>query len=306
MLEKYTSEQLKEMKERFTDIQLICCTASRQFKDREVVFGGVGNSFLVVAVAKLVHTPNIILETEAGYVGFAGVSSMTSPADNHGGIGATLHQGLFEMFRDMQAGLTDAACLGFAQMDRFGNANVTYVMPDVRMNGSGGGGDISSSAGRVVYIARFSPRAFKDPVDYVTNPGYLDGGPGAREKANLVGGGPECVVTDRGIFRFDEETREIYLAEVFPWQDESDIDEIKSAIPWDLKIADSPGVIEPPSEAELEAIVLMDPGKQYQIDSFTERPMGKVFLSGRNDLWAYQEVSEIYRETMQKAKDRIL
>jgi len=306
MTETSSAHQVPEKSTPFSDVQLICCAASRQFCDRETVFGGVGISFLAVAIAKIVHTPEIVLMTEAGYVGFAGISSMDSPADNHGGKGAVLHQGLFEMFRDMQAGLVSAACLGFAQIDKFGNCNVTYVAPDIRMNGSGGGGDIASSAGRVVYVSKFSPRIFKDKLDYITNPGFLDGSPDAREKANLVGGGPCCLVTDKGIFRFDDKTHEMVLSEIYPWQTDKDLDEIRAAVPWDLTIASQPKIIEPPSAVEMDALILMDPAKRYQEADALKRPVGKIFLEGKNDIASYREVTKIFNNSMLKAVDKLL
>lgn len=281
------ADDYKALKDKFTPVQLICCAAARQFNDRETVFGGVGLSFLAVAIAKRVYAPNIILVAEAGYVGFACVSSMVSPSDSVGGYMAFCHQGLFENFRDQQAGLIDSACLGFAQMDRFGNVGVTYVEPMIRINGSGGGGDISSSARSVVYIGEYNPRQFQVKVDYLTNPGFLDGNPDARRRAGLPGGGPKCVVTNRGIFRFDPETHEMYLAEVFPWQDEEEIAEIVAATPWSLQVSKDLKIIKPPTEDENKAIVLMDPQLRYMITVALERPAGKVILSGKTDLASY-------------------
>lgn len=277
----------KGLKDKFTPVQLVCCAASRQFHDRDTVFGGVGLSFLAVAIAKWVYAPNIILVAEAGYVGFACVSSMVSPADSVGGYMSYCHQGLFENFRDQQAGLIDSACLGYAQIDKFGNAGVTYVEPSIRMNGSGGGSDISSSARSVVYLGEYHPRQFQLKVDYMTNPGFLDGSPDARKRAGLLGGGPKCVATDRGIFRFDSETHEMYLAEVFPWQDEEDINEIVAANPWGLKVAENLKTINPPTDQEIKTIAMMDPQLRYLITSAIERPAGKVILSGLTDLTSY-------------------
>lgn len=306
MTNQLSALEAQDLKEKFSPVILSCCAASRQFVDREVVFGGVGVSFLAVAVSKLCYNPRLTMVTEAGYVDFAGISSMASPADNHGGVGAVLHQGLFDMFRDLQSEHVNAACLGLAQVDRFGNANVSYVHPAIRMNGSGGGCDISSSAGRVVYVVKYSKRTFREKLDYMTNPGYLDGSPGARKKAGLVGGGPACLVTNRGIFRFDKQTREMYLAEVFPWQDEEDIAMIKDDIPWDLKVSENLKIIEPPSEGELEAISLMDPGKAYLEDSVLNRPVARIVLSGRKDVNAYREIVAIFREKYMQARDLLL
>jgi len=286
--EKYTPEQLKEMKAKYTPPELVCCTGSREVEDREVVFVGIGISDLAGAIAKLVHTPNAILVAEAGYLGFPSVSVLISPADNSAGAMAMCHQSLPEVFIDQQSGFIDAAYLGFAQMDKFGNVNVSYIIgPQMRMNGSGGGGDIASSAGRVIYTVEFNPRQWVEKVDYMTETGFLDGSPDARKKANLVGGGPSSVVTDRGVFRFDPKTHELFLAEVFPWQDEADIEAIKKSFPWDLKVAKELKIIEPPTERELWALRLMDPNGQYIIASIMDRPIGKIIMERKFDLEGY-------------------
>ena len=166
------------------------------------------------------------------------------------------------------------------------------------MNGSGGGGDISSSAKSVTYIGEYHPRQFCNTVDYITNPGYLDGSPDARQKAGLVGGGPTAVVTDKGIFRFDPETHEMYLAEVFSWQDQEEIDEIVKANPWGLKIAKDLKIIKPPTEDEVNAVALMDPLYGYRITQFVDRPSAKFILQGRHDLIAYNFNASLVEESL--------
>jgi len=58
-------------------------------------------------------------------------------------------------------------------------------------------------------------RRFVPQVDFVTSPGYLDGTPGARERAGLPpGAGPWRVVTSRALFGFSQETRRLKLLAV--------------------------------------------------------------------------------------------
>jgi glutaconate CoA-transferase subunit B len=302
--EKYTEDELEKMKDKYLPTELICCTASREIQDGEVMFVGIGISDLAGAIAKLVYAPNSLMVAESGYIGFAGISTMFSPADDWGGTMAMCHQGLPETFIDQQAGLIDVSYLGFAQMDRFGNVNVTYIAgPGIRMNGSGGGGDIASSAGRVVYTIEFNPRSYVKKLDYMTEPGFFDGSPDARKKQNLVGGGPSCVVTDRGVFRFDAGSRELYLAEVFPWQDKGDIAEIRKAFPWNLKVAGELKVIEPPTERELWAMRLMDPIGLWTVGKVLDTTLGKLVLSGKHDLEAYNTFEEAKEAAWRKAMD---
>lgn len=300
--EKYTPEQLKDMKEKYTSAELIVCTAAREVEDRETVFVGVGVSDLAGAIAKLTYAPNIVLVAEAGYIGFAGISVMTSPSDNWGGTMAMCHQGLPETFIDQQAGFMDVAYLGFAQIDKFGNVNVTYIKnPPLRMNGSGGGGDIACSAGRIVYTAEFESRKFVEQLDYMTEPGFFDGSPDARKTANLVGGGPSVVVTNRGIFRFDAKSHKMYLAEVFPWQDDEDIEEIKKGVSWDLDVSGELKIIEPPTERELWAMKLMDSDGIWSTPNILNTPAGKAVVTKKFDIEGYNTVLENRETAFRKA-----
>jgi len=304
--EKYSRRQLDAMKKRFEPPVLVSCAGSREVEDRETVFVGIGISDLAGAIAKLVHTPNIILVAEAGYVGFASVSVLISPADNSAGVMAMCHQGLPDMFIDQQSGFIDVSYLGFAQMDIYGNVNVSYITGrHIKMNGSGGGGDIASSAGRIVFTAEFNPRQWVKKVDYMTEAGFLDGSPDARKKANLVGGGPSAVVTDRGIFRFDHKTHEIYLAEVFPWQDQEDIKDIKKSFPWNLKVAEELKIIEPPTDRELWALNLMDPLRQYIIAKIMDRPIGKILAEGVLNLEQYDRFLQIVERAIQEVLESV-
>ncbi|MFX1257433.1 MAG: hypothetical protein ACFFAN_06225, partial [Promethearchaeota archaeon] len=92
----------------------------------------------------------------------------------------------------------------------------------------------------------------------MTSPGWLTGGD-SRRKAGLSGG-PYALVTKYGLFRFDEDTKEIYLANIFP---QTIVEEIRKLIPWDLKIAEDFGKvlekIDPPKFEELEFIRKFDP-----------------------------------------------
>jgi glutaconate CoA-transferase subunit B len=281
--EKYSRRQLDAMKKRYAPPVLVCCTGSREVEDRETVFVGIGISDLAGAIAKLVHTPNVILVAMA-----------------------MCHQGLPDMFIDQQSGFIDISYLGFAQMDMFGNVNVSYIIGrQMKMNGSGGGGDIASSAGRIVYTAEFNPRQWVERVDYMTEAGFLDGSPDARKKENLVGGGPCAVVTDRGVFRFDHETHVLYLAEVFPWQDEADIEDVKNSIPWDLKVAEELKIIEPPTERELWALKLMDPLCQYIIANIMDRPIGKILAEGKLNIEGYDTFLQLAERAIQEVLESV-
>ena len=50
----------------------------------------------------------------------------------------------------------------------------------------------------------------------MTSPGWIDGPDGRAKKGLPNDRGPQAVITDLGIMRFDEKTKRMYLAEYFP------------------------------------------------------------------------------------------
>ncbi len=111
----------------------------------------------------------------------------------------------------LQRGLIDVGFLGAAQIDRFGNINTTvigpYDHPTTRLPGSGGACEIAINARQVFVIMRQSTRSFVETIDFRTSPGNLGGAEEAeriRREGGWLGRGPTVVVTDLGIYHFDD------------------------------------------------------------------------------------------------------
>lgn len=107
-----------------------------------------------------------------------------------------------------------------------------YRNPTVRFTGSGGNPDIKSLAGRTVFIMAQEKRRFKETVDFIPSPGWrVKQWPGGEwvslRKAfgSAFRGGPVAVITDMAVFRFDEETGEMYLHTVHAGFTEKDVQE---------------------------------------------------------------------------------
>ena len=109
------------------------------------------------------------------------------------------------------------------------------------------------------------------------------------------------MVTNRGVFRFDVETHEMYLAEVFPWQDKADIEEVRKAFPWNLKVARELKIIAPPTERELWVMRLMDPLGLWTVARVLDTTLGKLVLSGKHDIEAYNALEEGREAAWRKA-----
>jgi glutaconate CoA-transferase subunit B len=154
----------------------------------------------------------------------------------------------------LQAGRIDVGFLSAAQVDRMGNLNSTvignYERPTVRLPGAGGAPEIAASCRRVVVVARMSPRAFVDRVDFVTSVGF-GSGPGERQRLGLIGTGPSLVITDLGLLRPDPETCELVLTDLHPGVT---VDQVRASVGWDLKVKGDPGRTDPPRAGELAAL----------------------------------------------------
>ncbi|MBF7083645.1 glutaconate CoA-transferase [Desulfallas sp. Bu1-1] len=243
--------------------EFMVSACSRLIKDNECVFIGVGIPLLAGVVASKIHAPNSVLIYEAGGIGAISRRLPWSISDNATTDNALVATELWRVLGDVQRGFVDVAVIGGAQIDKFGNLNTTaiigpdksYQKPQTRLPGSGGANDLASSAKRLLIIMRLENRKFVEKLDYITSPGFL-AGPGCREKAGLKGGGPEAVITNKCIFRFDPLTKEMYLDELFPGVT---IEEVRSDVGWDLKISSDIKIVEPPTEKEIEIMHKIDP-----------------------------------------------
>ncbi len=248
----------------FSTLELMAVCGSRQIKNGEVVFVGTGLPMVASLLAKRTHAPRAKIVFESGFIDSNAKDLALSIADSRLGWRASGAIGLLETLGLMvQGGHVDLGFVGAAQIDAYGNINTTYIgsfeKPTVRLPGSGGGNDMVSSAKRIVVIMPHEKRKMVNKLDYLTSPGFLDG-PGAREKAGLVGGGPSLVVTNLCQMDFDPHTKRIRLATVHPGVTVEQVVENSS---FDLKTPQNVPTTELPTLEELELLRAIDPTGIY-------------------------------------------
>jgi glutaconate CoA-transferase subunit B len=175
---------------------------------------------------------------------------------------------MFELFAFyLQGGLIDVGFLGAAQIDRFGNINTTvigdYDHPTTRLPGSGGACEIAINARQVFVIMRQSARSFVETIDFRTSPGNLGGAEQSeriRREQGWLGRGPSVVVTDLGIYHFDDDG-EMRLDSLHPG---ATVEQVRETIGWEVKVAKAIGATTPPTDEELRLIRdELDPGGTY-------------------------------------------
>jgi glutaconate CoA-transferase subunit B len=100
---------------------------------------------------------------------------------------------------------------------------------------------------------RQSARSFVEAIDFRTSPGNLGGAEQAeriRREGGWLGRGPSVVVTDLGIYHFDE-TGEMRLDSLHPG---ATLDGVRETIGWDIRVADDLASTPPPTPEELRLV----------------------------------------------------
>jgi len=278
----------------YSTTELMGATVARQIRDDDVVFIGIGLPLIAGVAAVSTHAPGAILIYEGGGIGARSRRLPWSIADNPTTDNALAAAPMWRVLSDLQRGFVTLGILGGAEIDLFGNLNTTvipgaggsYAHPSIRLPGSGGANDIASSAQRTVIMMRLQKGKFVERVQHITTVGYLSG-PGQRERAGLKSNGPVMVITDRCVFGFDEESKEMYLQSLFPG---ATVEDIKQRVDWDLQVDPSVSEVEPPTEELVQVMRALD-------------PMGIVL--GKKKVGSAPETFDTYFETMKAAYESI-
>lgn len=239
---------------------MMIIAASRLLEDGKTVYTGTGMPILAALLAQATHAPKLAIIYEAG--GICPLKPLTIPISV--GDSMTTYRAVMAASMDytisfIQAGYGEYAFLGAAQIDSYGNVNTTVIgphdLPKVRLPGSGGANDFGSLCWKTIILMRQDKRRFVEKLDFLTTPGYLTGS-GAREKAGLLRNtGPWRVVTQLGIYGFDENKR-MLLLRVCPGVT---VDDIQENTGFRLKILEKVEAEPEPSKEELEILRKLDP-----------------------------------------------
>lgn len=249
----------------YTPEEIMTSVASRELRDGEVVFVGIGLPNLACNLARATHAPRLLMIYESGAVGAMPERLPVSIGDPALVTGSLMVCGMADVFQFfLQNGRIEVGFLGGAQVDRFGNINTTvvgsYEHPRVRLPGSGGASEIAIHAKRTLVIGRMSPRAFPERVDFVTSPGHRSGG-STRRELGMPGAGPVRIITDKCVLEADPETGEMVLAAVYPGVD---LATVRAGVGWPLRQTTRVEAIDPPSSEEVRLLrEVLDPRKLY-------------------------------------------
>ena len=163
------------------------------FIDGQVVFAGVGIPLLAATLAQRLACPGLTILFEGGVIGAFIEPGKLPPSTNDQRCTARANMvlGSAEVLLLLQRGYIDVGFMGGAQIDQYGNLNSSFIgdpdNPTTRLPGTGGGNDISSLTNMIVAM-KHERRRFVEKVDFITSPGWLNGGR-TRADGGLPAGG---------------------------------------------------------------------------------------------------------------------
>lgn len=236
----------------FTTSELMVAAGSRELKDGQVVFAGLGIPQIAVSLAQRTHAPNIRVLNEIGLVDPHLIELGVGNADPRHWYRSALSGSFLDVVGTLlHRGVVDVGFLGALEVDQYGNNNSSEVMRDEggirRFGGGGGANDIASHARSTIIIIRHERRKLVERLVHNTSPGFLQGN-GERARIGLPGGGPSRVLTDKAVFGFDLETQRVVLLSIHPGVT---ADDLRASTGFPLHIPANLPVTPPPTGEEV-------------------------------------------------------
>ncbi|MCD4656658.1 MAG: 3-oxoacid CoA-transferase [Planctomycetes bacterium] len=243
------------MEKQYNSMEMMICAASRVLEDNSSVMVGTGAPCAASMLAQKLHAKSLLIYFEAGGVGPQMPTMPISVGDSRTFHRAVMAGSMYDIMENASRGLIDYAFVSGAQIDMYGNLNATiigdYKRPKVRFPGSGGANDITSLCWRSMVVTPHSIKRFVKKVDFITSPGYLQGGNSRDESGLPLGTGPYRVITDLGVMGYDDESKRMKVIAVHPG---FSFENMQENTEFELLKADEIGVTEPPTEIELEIL----------------------------------------------------
>jgi glutaconate CoA-transferase subunit B len=251
------SEEEKNYCSEYTGYEMMLVSASRQVKENDIIFNAFHWPFLVVHMARLLRFPDLYNIIEIGITQDNLLESTKMPYSISDPI--LVPNSLFvgdsiDTLSVLQRGEITLAFLSTSMIDKYGNCNTTvigpYEKPIYRLPGGGGATEIAGLSKRLIWLLdEHTKRRFKNKLEYITDPGYLEGYDSRVKAGYPPDTGPEAIITPLCIMRFDSETKEAYLDALNP---NITIDQVKENTGWELNVAKEVKEVEPPTIREIE------------------------------------------------------
>ena len=244
---------------------------ARTVQDGTLVFHGFGSPLVQLALhlARRTHAPNLVLIAGATY-GVNPTPAFLTPTSNDWTLdrGAEAALDIEELFDLAASGRMARMFLSGAQIDRWGNCNVTRLGTTekfVKLPGGGGGCNLSCDVGHLTLWTaahraqpqRDGSRRYRlvEQCDFITNLGHRTSSGEPRRTLSHRGLGPDALVTDLGVLDFDDDGA-MRLRAVYP---DVSVDEVLASTGFALSVADVLDPMPLPDRHDVAIIRALDP-----------------------------------------------
>lgn len=265
---------------------------ARTIEDSILAFHGFGSPLVQLALhlAKRTHAPNLVLVAGATY-GVNPTPPFLTPTTNDWVMDrcAECHLHIEELFDLAASGRVGRMFLSGLQIDRWGNMNVTRLGHDrlrLKLPGGGGGCNLSCDAEHVtIWTAahRASPddqgrRRFRlvEACDFITSVGHRTVDGKARSEMGYRGEGPDRIVTELGVFDFDE-SGHARLAALYP---DVEVAEVRTNTGFEFPLREDLGTVPMPTPEMVELIRNLDPLRIHERELRPEERARRFDLTG--------------------------
>jgi glutaconate CoA-transferase subunit B len=236
----------------YNPMEMMIAVAARELEDGATVGVGTGAPCAAAMLAQKTGSPNLVIIFEAGGVSPELPEMPISVGDSRTFYKAAMAGSMGDTMEYCSRGFVDYTFLGGAQIDMYGNLNSTIIgehaKPKVRFPGSGGANDFASFCWKMMVMTPQNKKRFVEKLDFLTTPGWLDGGD-SRERSGLpLDAGPYKIITDMAVMDFEPESKRMRVISVNPGYA---FDDVEENCGFELLRADKIEDTTPPTEKEL-------------------------------------------------------
>lgn len=270
----------------YTLEELIIVQMARDLKGEQMAVGATPLSDIAVRLAKALYEPDLVLTSGSRVSWDCGVVPKGLQDEWTAVETSPFAMDWISLFDGvMQAKL--AIWIGPVQLDRHGNCNISLIgewdKPKIQVVGSRGIPDDLWGCKNLGYHVRdHNKRSFVDEVDFVCGLGYGN----RREQVGMKSGLPGLVISNLGVFDWDEEAGHMRIKTLHPGVDFAEVQE-KTGFEWLPEHGREFPATPEPSEEELFWIrEKIDPRGWRRMDSKEGSP--KLLI----ELWK-QEQGEV-------------
>lgn len=244
------------MNARIETPEMMIYAMASQIENFNTVLHGVSSPLpiLAMSVARKTHAPDMAYISGAEGVDPELDRIYPSSFDPRLNRNAVAYFGLHEAFDLAQRGELNLMFLGAAQVDRYGNTNLSVIgdveRPKVQLPGGAASAFLMPITPKVViWVTRHSSRVFVEEVDFVTGQGY-------NHRSDEYKKNEIVVISNLGIMNFKNPERLMQIQHYHPGHS---VDEIKENTGFAIPVAPDVSETPVPGPQIIELINQIDP-----------------------------------------------